>query len=140
MDETKYVFSAFTLFYTHTHTHTLEIDWQQVSSNPQDPSKYSGRSQQCCSLDGLHSPPDFKFTSPLNSPLVTEPRAPITIGIITNFMFHIFFQFPSKVMVLIFLFPLFQVYSVISQYSKFYNFAGSLFLVDYDKVWSSSRD
>ena len=33
---------------------SLESEWQ-VSSSIQDSSQYSGRSQQCCSLDGLHS-------------------------------------------------------------------------------------
>ena len=32
-----------------------DFEWQQVSLSLQDSSKYSGRSQQCCSLDGLHS-------------------------------------------------------------------------------------
>ena len=47
-------------------------------------------------------PPPSKSSSPLNNPLVTEPKATITIGIIVTFMFHSFFQFPSKVQVLIF--------------------------------------
>ena len=34
---------------------SLEFEWQQVSSSYQDFSHYSGRSQWCCSLDGLHS-------------------------------------------------------------------------------------
>ena len=34
---------------------SLEFKWQQVSSSLQDSSLYSGRSQWCCSLDGLHS-------------------------------------------------------------------------------------
>ena len=34
-------------------------------------------------------PPTFKSSSPINSPLVTVPNAPITIGIIVTFMFHI---------------------------------------------------
>ena len=35
------------------------FEWQRVSSSLQDSSKYSDRSEQCCSLDGLHS--SFKF-------------------------------------------------------------------------------
>ena len=31
-----------------------------------------------------------KFTSPFQNPLVTVPKAPITIGIIVTFMFHSF--------------------------------------------------
>ena len=51
-----------------------------------------------------------------NNPLVTVPKAPITIGIIVTFMFHSFFQFPSKVEVLILLFTFFQFYSMVSSY------------------------
>ena len=44
--------------------------------------------------------------------LVTVPRAPITIDIIVTFMFHSFFKFTCKVLVLIHLEPFFQFYSV----------------------------
>ena len=37
-------------------------------------------------------PPTIKSSSPFNSPLVTVPKAPITIGIIVTFMFHSFFN------------------------------------------------
>ena len=47
-------------------------------------------------------PPTSKSSRPFNTPLVTVPKAPITIGIIVTFMCHSFFQFPSKVVVLIF--------------------------------------
>ena len=47
-------------------------------------------------------------SSPFSNPLVTVPKAPITIGIIVTFMFHSFFQFSSKVEVLILLFAFFQ--------------------------------
>ena len=43
----------------------LEFEWQQVSSSPQDSSQYSGRSQQCCSLDGLHSSSNFQILQSL---------------------------------------------------------------------------
>ena len=33
-----------------------EFEWQQVSSNFQDSSRYSSRLQKCCSLDSVHSP------------------------------------------------------------------------------------
>ena len=36
-------------------------------------------------------PPTSKSSSPLNSPLLTLPNAPIMIGIIVTFMFHSFF-------------------------------------------------
>ena len=34
---------------------SLESKWQQTYSGLLDSSQYSGRSQQCCSLNGLHS-------------------------------------------------------------------------------------
>ena len=46
-------------------------------------------------------------------------------------MFHSFFQFPSKVKILILLFTFFQFYSVVSRDSKVDNFANVLFFVDY---------
>ena len=72
-------------------------------------------------------PPTSKSSRPYNDPLVAEPKAPITVGIIVTFMFHSFFQFSSKVEVLISLFT-FQFYSVVSRDSKVDNFADSLFL------------
>ena len=58
-------------------------------------------------------PLTFKSSSPFRNPLATVPNAPITIGIIVTFMFHrFFFQFPSKVDVLILLFTFFQFYSI----------------------------
>ena len=37
-------------------------------------------------------PPTPKSSSPFNNPLVTVPKAPVTIGIIVTFMFHSFFN------------------------------------------------
>ena len=71
--------------------------------------------------------PTSKSSRPFNSPLVTVPKAPITIGIITTFMFHSFFQFSGKVEVLISLFRLFQFYSVVCRDSKVDNFVNFLF-------------
>ena len=66
-------------------------------------------------------------SSPFINPLVTVTKAPITIDINVTFMFHIFFQFPSKIEEIIFLFTFFQFYSVVTQDSKVHNFASSLF-------------
>ena len=71
-------------------------------------------------------PPTSKSSSPFRNPLVTVPNAPITIGIIVTCMFHSFFQFSSKVKVLILLFTFFQFYSVVSRDSIVDNFANSL--------------
>ena len=72
-------------------------------------------------------PPTSKSSSPFSNPLVIVPKAPITIGMIVTRMFHSFFQFPSKVEVLILLFTFFQFYSVVSRDSKVDYFASSLF-------------
>ena len=48
-----------------------------------------------------------KSSSPFFNHLVTVQRAPIIISIIVTFIFHSFFQFPSKVEVFIFLFTFF---------------------------------
>ena len=39
---------------------SLEFEWQQVSSSLEDSLQDSGRSQQCCSLDGPHSSSNFQ--------------------------------------------------------------------------------
>ena len=75
---------------------SLEFKWQHVSSSLQDSPQYSGRSQQCSSLDGLHLSPTSKSPSLFNSTLDTVPNAPIMIGIIVTFMFHIFFNSQAR--------------------------------------------
>ena len=69
-------------------------------------------------------PPTSKSSRPFNNPLGTVPKAPIMIGIIVTFMF---FQFSSKVKVLISLFIFFQFYSVVCRDSKVDNLADFLF-------------
>ena len=72
-------------------------------------------------------PPTSNSSSPFSNPLVTVPNAPITIGVFVTCMFHRFFQFPSKVEVLILLFTFFQFYSGVSRDSKVDYFASCLF-------------
>ena len=75
-------------------------------------------------------PPNSKSSSPFNNPLITVPNASITICMIVTGMSHcFFFQFPSKVEVLILLFTFFQFYSVVSWNSKVDDFAYSLFFL-----------
>ena len=74
-------------------------------------------------------PPTSKSSSPFRNPLVTGPKAPITIGIIVTCMFHSFFQFPSKVQVLTLLSTFFQFYSVVNRDSRVDNFASSLIII-----------
>ena len=72
----------------------------------------------------------FKVSSPCTNPLVTVPRAPITIDVTVSFMFHsFFFQFPCKVRVFFFLFAFFQFYSVVSRDNKVHNSTSSIFLL-----------
>ena len=102
-------------------------EWQQVSSSLHDSSKYSGRSQQCCSLDGLYSSSYFPVLQSLY-----QSFGACTKRINDNWYnchFHVphFFLFPSKVHVLILLFTFYQFYSVVSRDSKVHNSASSLF-------------
>ena len=68
-------------------------------------------------------PPTSKSSWLFNNPLVTVPKAPITIDTIVTFSF---FQFTSKVEVQIVLSIYFQFYSLVSQESKVDNFESFL--------------
>ena len=59
-----------------------------VTASIKDSSQYSGRSQQCCRLDGLHSSSTSKSSIPFNNPLVIVPKAPITIGTIYYYYYY----------------------------------------------------
>ena len=71
-----------------------------------------------------------KSPRPCINPLVSVLRALITIGITVTFMFHRFFQLPSKVLVLFLLFPFVQFHFVVYQDSKvlFFLFLFFIFL------------
>ena len=80
-------------------------------------------------------------SSHFNNPLVTAPKAPITIAIIVTFTFHNFFRSlaRSRYLSLSFSFILWlagTVKSIILHILFFFFF----FFVDYYKVWSSGRD
>ena len=68
-----------------------------------------------------------KFSSPCTNPLVIVPRVSITTDVTVTFMFHSIFQFPSKVLVLFFLFTFIQFYSVVSRDNKIHKSASSFF-------------
>ena len=83
-------------------------------------------------------PPTSNSSSPFNNPLITEPKAPITIGIIVTCMCHSFFNSLARSRYLSFFSHSFSF--------KVDNFANSLFVVvvvvvvDYYIVWSSGRN
>ena len=74
-------------------------------------------------------PPTSRSSSTFSNPLVTVPKALITIGIIVTCMFHSFFSSLAKVEVLMLLFTFLQFYSVVSRDSKVDNFVISLFFL-----------
>ena len=87
-------------------------------------------------------PPTSKSSCLSNSPLVTVPNAPITIGIIVTFMFHRFFNSQARSRYLSIFSLSFSFILWLAGYAKstilkvlfFFSF------VDYYKVWSSGRD
>ena len=76
------------------------------------------------------SPPTSKFSSPFNIPLVTVPKAPITIGIIVTYVFHSFFNSLARSRYLSFFSHSFSFFlwsagtakSTILQFLFFYNY------------------
>ena len=85
-----------------------EFEWQQVSSNLQDSSQYSGWFQTCCSLDGLHSCSYFQFLQSLDEFFGDCTEC-------TNYKwYYCYFHVPS-------VFTCFQFYSVIYYYYYCYH-------------------
>ena len=82
-------------------------------------------------------PPTSKSSRPFNNPLVTVPKAPITIGIIVTFIFHSCFNSLARSRYL----------SLFSQSFSFILWSAGtakstilhFFVVDYYKVWFSGR-
>ena len=71
---------------------SLEFEWQQVSSSLQDSSQFMTVPNNVVVWMVSTRPPTSKSSSPFSNPLVTVPKAPITIGIIITLMFHSFFS------------------------------------------------
>ena len=87
-------------------------------------------------------PPSSKSSRPFNNPLVTVPKAPITIGIIVTFMFHSFFNSlaMSRYLSLFSHSFSFIQWSAGTAKSTILQIFFFFFLVDYYKIWSSGRD
>ena len=67
-------------------------------------------------------------SSPWTNHSLTVPKAQITIGITDTFMFQsLFFQFPRKVQLVIFLLAFFQFYNEVSRDRKIHNSASYIF-------------
>ena len=88
--------------------------------------------------------PTSKSSSPFNNPLVTVPKAPISIGIIVTFLFHSFFNSLVRSRYSSFFSHsfCFIVWSALTAKSPFLQILSFFFFffVDYYKVWSSGRD
>ena len=78
----------------------LRFEWQQISTNLQDTSQYSVRSQKCYSLDGFHSSFYFQVLQSCTNYLVTVLSALIANYITVIFMFHSFLSSLVKSMYL----------------------------------------
>ena len=83
-------------------------------------------------------PPISKSTSPFNNPLVTVPKAPITIDIIVTFMFHSFFNSRARSSYLSFFSHSFSFILWSAETAKS-TILQMLFFYYYE-VWSSGRD
>ena len=85
-------------------------------------------------------PPTSKSSSPFNIPLVTVPKAPITIAIIVTIMFHSFFNSLARSRYLSFFSLFFSFILGLAGTAKFTILYVLFFFVDYYKVWSSGPD
>ena len=87
-------------------------------------------------------PPTSKSSRPFDNPLVTVPKAPITIGVIVTFIFHSFFNSLARSMYLSFFSHSFSfiLSSAGTAKSTILQIFFFFVVVDYYKVWSSGRD
>ena len=85
-------------------------------------------------------PPTSKSSRPFNNPLVTVPKAPVTIGIIVTFMFHSFFNSLVRSRYLSFFSHSFSFIQRSAGTAKSTILQILFFIVDYYKVWSSGWD
>ena len=134
MHESKHYFTPSKFFTTAlVDGLSLESEWQQVSSSLQDYSLYTGRSQQCCTLDGFGSYSALQLFQLLYQPSRIIPSDWFTICTTLIFIFH---SFLWKSLVLISLFFFLDFHSVARQDSKLHYSAGCLFcwlLLDLDR-------
>ena len=85
-------------------------------------------------------PSTSKSSRPFNNPLVTVPKAPITISIVVTFMFHSFFNSLARSRYLSLFSHSFSFILWSAGTAKSIILQIFFFFVDYYKVWSSGRD
>ena len=105
----------------------MESEWQQVTPSLQNSTQYSGRSQICCSLVGLHSFSYFDVLQSLYQTFVDCTECTNYNWYHCRFHVPLLFQFSFKALVFIPLFAFLQFYSVVSRNGKILYSAGSLF-------------
>ena len=115
---------------------SLEFEWQQVSSSLQDTLRILAVLSNAVIWIVSTRPPTSKSSRPFNNPSVIVPNAPITIGTIVTFMLYSFFQFSSKVQVLILFSHSFRFILWFARTAKS-TILQILFFIDNNKVWSS---
>ena len=84
--------------------------------------------------------PTSKSSRPFNNPLVTVPKAPITIDIIVTFMIHSFFNSLARSRYLSLFSHSFSFILWSTGTAKSTILQILFFFVDYYKIWSSGRD
>ena len=99
-----------------------------------DSSQYSGRSQQCCSFDGLGLSSDFHFFQSSSKTLETVPSVPITTGNTVVHMFHCFFHSLSRSNSL-FIFSFIITVVVTVLFFNFYNYVISWIIIIIISRW-----
>ena len=113
---------------------SLEFEWQQVSWTLLSILTVLNNAVVWMVSTRL---PTSKSSILFNNPLVTVPKAPITIGIIVTFMFHSFFNSLAKSRYLSFFSHSFSFILWSAGTAKLTILQILFFFVDYYKVWSS---
>ena len=112
---------------------SLEIEWQQGPQVSRTLLSILAVFNNAVVWMVFTRPPTSKSSRPNNNPLVTVPKAPITIGIIVTFMFHSFFNSLARSRYL-------SLSGQPGQQSRQFCRFSFFFFVDYYKVWSFGRN
>ena len=118
---------------------SLEFEWQQVSRTLL---RILAVLNNAIVWMVSARPPTSKSSSPFCNPFVTVPKAPITIGIIVTFMFHIFFYSLgiSRYLSLFSLYFSFILWSTAQKSQQFCNFSVLCWLLSGMVFWPRLDD